>query len=96
MLALRLPAELSLTPASIGWDANNGMIVTTADNRTIIFGRTDDFDDKFTILRTLIADGTPFTLLDLRPNLPFYRNDAPGQPAATPRQPIKWGIEHGN
>jgi cell division protein FtsQ len=84
VLALRLPAELNLMPSSIGWDASNGMIVTTADGRTIIFGRTDDLDDKFIILRTLIADGTPFTLLDLRPNMPFYRNDAPSQPAATP------------
>jgi cell division protein FtsQ len=84
VLALRLPTELNLMPSSIGWDSSNGMIVTTADGRTIIFGRTDDLDDKFIILRTLIADGTPFTLLDLRPNMPFYRNDAPSQPAATP------------
>jgi cell division protein FtsQ len=82
VLALRLPAELHLAPASIGWDGNNGMVVTTADGRTIIFGRNDDFDDKFAILRTLIADGTAFTLLDLRPNTPFYRNDVPNQPAS--------------
>jgi cell division protein FtsQ len=81
MLALRLPAELHLAPASIGWDGNNGMVVTTADGRTIIFGQNDDLDDKFTILRALIADGTAFTLLDLRPNTPFYRNDAPNKPA---------------
>jgi cell division protein FtsQ len=81
VLALRLPAELHLAPASIGWDGNNGMVVATADGRTIIFGRNDDFDDKFDILRTLIADGTPFTLLDLRPNTPFYRNDVPNKPA---------------
>jgi cell division protein FtsQ len=81
-LALRLPTEVGITPAKIGWDATNGIVVTTDDNRTIMFGRTDDFDDKFVILRTLIADGTPFTLLDLRPNLPFYRNDAPSQSVA--------------
>lgn len=89
VLALRLPAELHLAPASIGWDGNNGMVVTTADGRTIIFGRNDDLDDKFDILRTLIADGTAFTLLDLRPNTPFYRNDIPNKPAApgpTPTQ----------
>jgi cell division protein FtsQ len=81
MLALRLPAELNMTPASIGWDGNNGMVVTTADGRTIIFGRNADLDDKFAILRTLIADGTTFTLLDLRPNTPFYRNDVRNKPA---------------
>ena len=70
-----------LSPASIGWDGNNGMIVMTADGRTIIFGQNDNLDDKFTILRALIADGTAFTLLDLRPSTPFYRNDAPNKPA---------------
>jgi cell division protein FtsQ len=76
-LALRLPAELHITPSSIGWDVNEGMIVTTADNRVIMFGRTPDLDEKFEILRTLLNDGTQFTMLDLRPNTPFYRNDAP-------------------
>jgi cell division septal protein FtsQ len=38
-VALRLPAELNLTPAVIGWDGDNGIVVTTADSRTIVFGR---------------------------------------------------------
>src|SRR5262249_21203885 len=61
-LALRLPAEVALRPARIGWDGDNGMIVTTPDQRTIIFGRGEDIDNKLTILGALLKDGTPFTL----------------------------------
>ncbi|HET9222081.1 MAG TPA: FtsQ-type POTRA domain-containing protein [Roseiflexaceae bacterium] len=80
-LALRLPAEVAIQPASIGWDGDNGMIVTTLDQRTIIFGLSEDIDNKLTILGALLKDGTPFTVLDLRPNTPYYRNDGPNQPA---------------
>ena len=80
-LALRLPAEVALRPASIGWDGDNGMVVTTNDHRTILFGRSEDIDNQLTILGSLLKDGTPFTLLDLRPNTPYYRNDRPNQPA---------------
>jgi cell division septal protein FtsQ len=84
-LALRLPAEVKLQPTSIGWDGDNGLIVTTADRRTIIFGRSEDIDSKLTILGALLKDNTPFTLLDLRPNTPYYRNEGPNKPApATP------------
>jgi cell division protein FtsQ len=81
-VALRLPAELHLMPAAIGWDSDNGIVVTTTDSRTIIFGRGEDIDGKLEILATLLSDGTPFTLLDLRPSTPYYRNDTPGKPAA--------------
>ena len=57
------------------------MIITTPDQRTIIFGRSEDIDNKLTILGALLKDGTPFTVLDLRPNTPYYRNDGPNQPA---------------
>jgi cell division septal protein FtsQ len=80
-LALRLPAEVDLRPASIGWDGDNGMVVTTADHRTILFGRGEDIDNQLTILGALLKYGTPFTILDLRPNTPYYRNDRPNQPA---------------
>jgi cell division septal protein FtsQ len=80
-LALRLPAEVKLQPASIGWDGDNGIVVTTTDRRTIIFGRSEDIDNKLTILGALLKDSTPFTLLDLRPNTPYYRNDGPNKPA---------------
>jgi cell division protein FtsQ len=84
-LALRLPAEVKLQPASIGWDGDNGIVVTTADHRTIVFGRSEDIDNKLTILGALLKDGTPFTLLDLRPNTPYYRNEGANKPApATP------------
>jgi cell division septal protein FtsQ len=85
VLALRLPAEVQLQPASIGWDGDNGMVVTTADHRTILFGRSEDIDNQLTILGSLLKDGTSFTLLDLRSNTPYYRNDRPNQP--TPVEP---------
>jgi cell division protein FtsQ len=88
VLSLRLPAELGLRPARIGWNLDTKVFITTADNRTIIFGRSDNLDDKLSVLGTLLKDHTAFTLLDLRPVTPFYRNDVPGaQPTAEPPQP---------
>jgi cell division protein FtsQ len=83
LLSLRLPAELGLRPAHIGWGLDTRMFVTTADNRMIIFGRSDNLDDKLSVLGTLLNDHTAFTMLDLRPVTPFYRNDVPGAPAPT-------------
>ncbi|HEU5100070.1 MAG TPA: FtsQ-type POTRA domain-containing protein [Roseiflexaceae bacterium] len=83
LLSLRLPAELGLRPARIGWSLDTRMFITTADNRMIIFGRSDNLDDKLSVLGTLLNDHTAFTLLDLRPVTPFYRNDVPGAPAPT-------------
>ena len=83
MLSLRLPAELGLRPAHIGWNLDTKIFITTADNRTIIFGRSDNLDDKLSVLGTLLKDHTAFTLLDLRPVMPFYRNDVPGAPTPT-------------
>jgi len=88
MLSLRLPADLGLRPAHIGWNLDMKIFITTADNRTIIFGRSDNLDDKLSVLGTLLKDRTAFTLLDLRPVIPFYRNDVPGaQPTVEPSQP---------
>ena len=84
VLGLRLPAELGLRPAHIGWNLDTKIFITTTDNRTIIFGRSDNLDDKLSVLGTLLKDQTAFTLLDLRPVMPFYRNDAPGAPTPTP------------
>ena len=83
LLSLRLPAELGLRPAHIGWNLDTKIYITTNDNRTIIFGRSDNLDDKFSVLSTLLKDQTAFTLLDLRPVIPFYRNDVPGAPTPT-------------
>jgi len=80
-LSVRLPAELNLQPASIGWDQSWKIFVTTADNRQIIFGTSDNLDSKLLVLGTLLKDQTAFTLLDLRPSTPFYRNEAPGADA---------------
>jgi cell division protein FtsQ len=88
LLSLRLPAELGLRPAHIGWNLDTKIFITTTDNRTIIFGRSDNLDDKLSVLGTLLKDQTAFTLLDLRPVMPFYRNDVPGaQPTTEPSQP---------
>ena len=83
LLSLRLPAELGFRPAHIGWNLDTKIFITTADNRTIIFGGSDNLDDKFSVLGTLLKDQTAFTLLDLRPVMPFYRNDVPGAPTPT-------------
>jgi cell division protein FtsQ len=89
VLSLRLPAELGLRPMHIGWDLSRRIFVTTADNRQIIFGTSEQLDSKLAVLGTLLNDGTAFTLLDLRPSTPFYRNDAPPapQPAEATPQP---------
>jgi cell division protein FtsQ len=87
LLSLRLPAELSLQPAHIGWDPESRIFVTMIDNRTIIFGTSENLDSKLAILATLLKDGTAFTLLDLRPNTPFYRNDVPENATPTEATP---------
>lgn len=81
VLSLRLPTELGLRAAHIGWNIDTRLFVTTADNRTIIFGSSDALDSKLAVLGTLLRDGTAFTVLDLRPSTPFYRNDAPSATA---------------
>jgi cell division protein FtsQ len=86
LLSLRLPAELGLRPAHIGWNLDTKIFITTADNRMIIFGRSDNLDDKVSVLGTLLKEHTASTLLDLRPVMPFYRNDAPGAPTPTPTE----------
>ncbi|HWQ11776.1 MAG TPA: FtsQ-type POTRA domain-containing protein [Roseiflexaceae bacterium] len=85
LIAVRLPAEVGLTPASIAWDQASGVLVTTADGRTIVFGASDQFDHKLSILGILLKEGAAFTYLDLRPTTPYYRNDPPGgAPQASP------------
>lgn len=87
LLSLRLPAELSLQPAHITWTPDAHIFVTTSDNRKIIFGTSDNLDGKLAVLDTLIKDGTAFTLLDLRPSTPFYRNDVPENATPTAAAP---------
>lgn len=80
-LALRLPNEAGVTPASVSWDMERGVMVTTADGRTIVFGRKDRLEEKILTLRFLtLQEPTEYTWLDLRPATPYYRNDAPPQP----------------
>lgn len=88
LIAVRLPAEVGMTPTGIIWDLGTGVYVTTTDGRTVVFGEADQFDRKLAILGTLLKDGTGFTYLDLRPATPFYRNDSPGgQPKPEGQQP---------
>ncbi|HMO56418.1 MAG TPA: FtsQ-type POTRA domain-containing protein [Roseiflexaceae bacterium] len=79
-LALRLPTELGISVASIGWDLQQGITITTNDQQLIIFGSEERLDEKFAVLRTLRDDGTIFTMLDLRPATPYYRQDAAPTP----------------
>jgi cell division protein FtsQ len=72
-LTLRLPDELGLTPASIGWDIAMGVYVKTDAGQTIVFGQMDNLERKLAILHHLRQDGTAFTFLDLRPSNPYYR-----------------------
>ena len=82
-LALRLPEDLKLTPALVGWDIALGVYVKTNANQTIVFGQTDNLERKIGVLGYLLGDKTAFTYLDLRPANPFYRND--GKPVAMPQ-----------
>lgn len=72
-LALRLPVEVGITPTMIGWDVGVGVYIKTATDQTIVFGQTENLDQKLLILHQLLADQTAFTYLDLRPSNPFYR-----------------------
>ncbi|MEF3274384.1 MAG: cell division protein FtsQ/DivIB [Chloroflexus sp.] len=79
-LALRLPNELGFRPAQIGWDLGLGIFVRTEQDQVIVFGRSERLERKLTILAYLLADGTPFTYLDLRPINPYYQNRTGGSP----------------
>lgn len=81
-LALRLPRELNLTPASISWELGSGISVSTADRRTIVFGRSDNLEEKLAVLHFLLRDRTQFGYLDLRPSTPYYRSEGGGPPPA--------------
>lgn len=78
LIAVRLPAEVGVIPSAIGWELGTGVFITTGDQRTIVFGEIDQFDQKLAILDLLLQDGTAFTYLDLRPSTPYYRSDAVG------------------
>lgn len=87
-LVLRLPGELGLTPAQLGWDIALGVFVRSPAGQTIVFGRSDHLERKLAVLHYLQNDGTPYTYLDLRPETPFYRNEgASPAPTAEPTAP---------
>ena len=68
-------------------DTASVAFVQTPDNRTIIFGTSENLDGKLAVLDALLKDNTAFTLLDLRPSTPFYRNDTPEQATPTEAAP---------
>ena len=74
-LALRLTPETGVKPLSINWATDKGVYVLAPDNKTIIFGKSERIGEKLTVLDSLLKQGAIFTLLDLRPKTPFYRND---------------------
>ncbi len=79
-LAFRLPNELGMHPAQIGWDFGLGVFVRSEQDQMIVFGRNERLERKLAILAYMLADQTPFTYLDLRPINPYYQNRS----AATP------------
>jgi cell division protein FtsQ len=79
-LSLRLPLELGLSPAQIGWDFGLGVYARTAAGQTIVFGQSEELARKLAVLDALLKDQTAFTYLDLRPDNPFYQNAAPTTP----------------
>jgi cell division protein FtsQ len=81
-LALRLPVELAFTPVQLGWDYGLGVYVRSAAGQTIVFGQSADLERKLAVLKLLLADGTAFAYLDLRPANPFYQT-APSAPTTT-------------
>jgi cell division protein FtsQ len=78
-LSVRLPTELELTPAVIGWNIGLGVYIRTNDDALIIFGKSDNLNDKLAILNQLLQEDTSFTYLDLRPSNPFYQNKPPSE-----------------
>jgi cell division protein FtsQ len=76
-LALRLPAELGQSPGGIAWATDTGIVVDLG-GRTVIFGRSDNLERKLQVLQLLLSEQAAFTILDLRPETPYYRNDQPG------------------
>lgn len=81
-LAARLPAELHMTPALIGWDFGLGVYIRTPGQQTIVFGQSENLDEKLAILGEMLKNGMAFTYLDLRSSNPFYQNTPP--PSAQP------------
>jgi len=73
-LALRLPNEVGLSPAEIGWDIALGVYVRSPSQQLIVFGRSEHLDRKLAVLDFLLKDQTAFTYVDLRPSNPFYQN----------------------
>jgi cell division protein FtsQ len=75
-ISLRMPNELGQTPSAIAWAPDTGVVIELP-GKVIIFGRNNNLDRKISIVSMLLRDGTAFTLLDLRPDTPYYRNDVP-------------------
>lgn len=86
-LALRLPVELGFSPTQVGWDYGLGVYVRSAAGQTIVFGPSADLERKLAVLKVLLADGTSFAYLDLRPANPFYQSAAPTAPTSTTLAP---------
>ena len=86
MLSVRLPNELGITPALIGWDYGLGVFIKLDAGQTVVFGRSEHLDRKLLIFQQLLLEGAAFTYLDLRPLTPYYQNTAepPSEEPAAP------------
>ncbi len=76
-LAMRLPGETGVVPQRLDWNRDTGIVVTTAEQRTIMFGTLEHLENKLNILATLQRDGTVYRMLDLRSAVPYYRTETP-------------------
>jgi cell division protein FtsQ len=72
-VSLRAPAELPAPITRIEWDSGLGLSLIFGEGRQVVLGRSTDLDRKLATLRHLLADGTQFSYLDLRPTTPYYR-----------------------
>ncbi len=72
-LAVRLPNEMQFAPQIIGWDAALGVYIISPFNQMIVFGRSENLEQKLAILHQLLRENVHFAHLDLRHRYPYYR-----------------------
>ena len=77
VISQRMPTEVGLEIARIGWDERRGISVISATGHTILFGTLDRIDEKLALLAQLNQERTVYAFADLRSLTPYYRDDIP-------------------
>lgn len=70
-VALRA-AELPAPLEQIRWEQNIGVVLQVG-GRTVLVGNSERLDEKLAILANVLREQTPFTMLDVRPSVPYLR-----------------------